>query len=46
MMLTRSFEVGRICVTDWVVLYDQPVSSRHSDTILGDEEARDGEDVV
>jgi len=37
--------MGRICVSDRFVLHDQPVSGRHSDAVLRDEEARDGEDA-
>jgi len=34
-----------MCVADRFILHDQLVSSRHSDAVLGDEEARDGEDA-
>ena len=30
---------------DRLVLHDQPVSGRHRHAVLGDEEARDGEDM-
>ena len=32
-------------MADWLVLHDQPVPGRHSDTVLRDEEARNGEDA-
>ena len=35
----------RVLLTDRFVLHDQPMSGRHRDAVLRDEEARDGADV-